>query len=130
MKTIRIVSLSGVTFFLTLCTPAREQQKSLSELNRRAQEIKIYAQRNGYSTGYCFLVDMRLQSGLKRFFVYDLTRDVVVFSGLVAHGSCDQGFLKEAKFSNTPGGGCTSTGIYKVGYSYHGQYGKAYKLYG
>ena len=129
MKTT-IASFTGFAFFLTMCSPVRQQQKNLSQLNTRAQEIRTYAQKNGYSTRYCFLIDMRLQSGLKRFFVYDLTRDVVAVSGLVAHGSCDQNFLKAARFSNTPGGGCTSIGIYKVGYAYYGQYGKAYRLSG
>ena len=90
----------------------------------------MYAQKKGYSTRYCFLLDMRLHSGLKRFFVYDLTNNTVAFSGLVAHGSCDQDFLKEARFSNIPGGRCTSIGMYKVGCRYYGQYGKAYKLHG
>jgi hypothetical protein len=130
MKTIRIVCLTGIVVSLTMCSPVREQKKSLSELNRRARAIKIYAEKNGYANRYCFLLDMRLQSGLKRFFVYDFKRDVVAFSGLVAHGSCDQSFLKTARFSNTGGGGCTSIGIYKVGNAYYGQYGKAYKLHG
>ena len=130
MKTVRVLSFIGFAFFLTMCSPVRKQQKSLSQLPRRAQEIRIYAQKEGYSTRYCFLLDMSLQSGLKRFFVYDLTRNMVAFSGLVAHGSCDQNFLKAPRFSNTPGGGCTSIGIYKVGNAYYGQYGKAYKLHG
>jgi hypothetical protein len=113
-----------------MCSPAREQQKTISQLDRRAMEVKSYAQQNGYSTRYCFLLDMSLESGLKRFFVYDLSKRIVIFSGLVSHGSCDQNFLRTAKFSNTPGGGCTSMGLYKVGSAYHGQYGKAYKLHG
>ena len=130
MKAVRIASFTGLAFLLTMCSPTREQQKNLSDLNRRAEEIRIYAQKKGYSTHYCFLLDMRLHSGLKRFFVYNLTKNGVEFSGLVAHGSCDQNFLKQARFSNTPGYGCTSIGIYKVGYAYYGQYGRAYKLYG
>jgi L,D-transpeptidase catalytic domain len=130
MKTATIMPLIGIPFFLTMCGPVREQHKHLLDLHRRAQEIKIYAQKNGFSTRYCFLLDMRISSGLKRFFVYDLKQDVIAFSGLVAHGSCDQNFLQVARFSNTPGGGCTSVGIYKVGGAYYGQYGKAYKLYG
>src|SRR5687767_11554996 len=130
MKIVRIVSLPGLAIFLTMCNPVREQQKSISQLDKRAREIKAYAQKNGYSTRFCFLLDMRLESGLKRFFVYDLSGNKVAFSGLVTHGNCDQNFLEKARFSNTPGGECTSTGIYKVGYSYYGQYGKTYKLYG
>ena len=130
MKTVRLVFFTGLAFSLMKCSPVREQQTSLSQLDRRAQEIKTYAQKNGYSTRYCFLLDMRLQSGLKRFFVYDMSNHMLVFSGLVSHGDCDQTFLKTARFSNTPGGGCTSLGIYKVGRAYYGQYGKSYKLYG
>ena len=130
MKMVTLVFFTGLAFFLTKCSPVREQQRSLSEIDRRAQEIKLYAQKNGYSSRYCFLLDMRMQSGLKRFFVYDLSNNRVAFSGLVSHGDCDQNFLKTARFSNTPGSGCTSIGIYKVGSAYYGQYGKAYKLYG
>jgi len=141
MKTVRIVSFIGINFLLTMCSPVNQQQKKnyysvieqpkrLSPLDRRAGEMKMFAQKRGYSTRYCFLLDMRMESGLKRFFVYDFGKNKAEISGLVAHGSCDQNFLKEARFSNTPGGGCTSVGIYKVGSAYYGQYGRAYKLYG
>jgi L,D-transpeptidase-like protein len=130
MKVIRIASLCGIAFILTMCSTVIRQQKNLSELNKRAEEIKLYAQKKGYSTRYCFLLDMRMHSGLKRFFVYDLSKNAVLFSGLVAHGCCDQNFLKQARFSNTPGQGCTSIGVYKIGNAYYGRYGKAYKLIG
>ena len=130
MKAVRIASLIGLAFLLTMCNTVKLQQRNFSELSSRAEEIKEYAQKKGYSTRYCFLLDMRMHSGLNRFFVYDLSKNAVVFSGLVAHGCCDENFLKKARFSNTPGCGCTSIGIYKVGYEYYGQYGKAYKLYG
>ena len=158
MKAVRILPLIPVAIFLTMCRPVSEQQQTVSMLDtrvlplqkqvpstnrrpvakqpelsrtdRKANEIKSYAQQNGYSTRYCFLVDLGMESGLKRFFVYDLLNRTVAYSGLVAHGSCEENFLKMAKFSNEPGGECTSLGLYKVGYSYYGQYGKAYKLYG
>ena len=130
MKTVRISFYIGTLLLLTMCSPFRQQQKNLSKLESRAKAIRMYAEKKGYSTRYCFLLDMSLQSGLKRFFVYDMTKNIVVSSGLVAHGSCDAMFLKEAKFSNASGSGCTSTGLYKVGHSYYGQYGKAYKLHG
>jgi hypothetical protein len=130
MKTVREISLAGLVFCLTMCCPTRQQQKTLSQLDKRAGAIKLFARKNGYSTRYCFLLDMRIQSGLKRFFVYDLSRDMVAFSGLVAHGSCEQNLPKKASFSNSPGSGCSSIGIYKVGCAYYGQYGRSYKLYG
>ncbi len=99
-------------------------------LRSRINEVKKYAIENDFSTSYCFLIDMSIHSGRKRFFVYDLEKNAVIMSGLVAHGSCKETFLSEAKFSNAPGCGCSSIGKYKVGERYRGQYGKSYKLYG
>jgi len=96
----------------------------------RVIQAKRYAIDNGFSSNYCFFVDMSIHSGRKRFFVYDLERNEVIIAGLVAHGSCRESYLTEAKFSNTPGCGCSSVGKYRIGEIYRGQYGKSYKLYG
>ena len=101
-----------------------------SAFTNRAIAVRNYAIGKGFSTSYCFFVDMSIHSGRKRFFVYDLEINKVVMSGLVSHGSCNETFLDQAKFSNTPGGNCTSQGKYKVGEKYRGQYGRSYKLYG
>jgi hypothetical protein len=101
-----------------------------SPFMNRPSQIKNYAMENNFSTTYCFFIDMNIHSGRKRFFVYDLEKNTVVLSGLVAHGSCRENFLEEAKFSNAPGCGCSSIGKYKIGERYRGQYGKSYKLYG
>jgi hypothetical protein len=95
-----------------------------------ASKINKYAAQHGYSTKYCFLVDMTLPSGRNRFFVYDLEKNSAVYSGLVAHGSCNQMFLSHPRFSNAPKCGCTSLGKYKVGEFYRGHYGKSFRLYG
>ncbi|MEI9913326.1 MAG: murein L,D-transpeptidase catalytic domain-containing protein [Bacteroidota bacterium] len=34
------------------------------------------------------------------------------------------------RYGNTVGGGCTSLGKYRIGYSYNGKFGLAFKLYG
>jgi len=96
----------------------------------RASAVRSFALGKGFSTTYCFLVDMNIHSGRKRFFVYDLERNAVIMSGLVSHGSCNGVFQDQAKFSNVPGENCTSQGKYKIGEKYRGQYGKSYKLYG
>jgi hypothetical protein len=101
-----------------------------SPFSYRASAERDYALRKGFSTTYCFLVDMSIHSGRKRFFVYDLETNRVIMSGLVSHGSCNGIFLEQAKFSNAPGGNCTSEGKYKIGEKYRGQYGKSYKMYG
>ena len=102
----------------------------VSTFSQRASAVRSYAMAKNFSTTYCFLVDMSLHSGRKRFFVYDLESNMVIMSGLVSHGSCNETFLDQAKFSNVPGGNCTSQGKYKVGEKYRGQYGRSYKLYG
>lgn len=130
MKTLQIVILASAVCLLTMCSPFRQQVRTVAQLERMASVLKVYAARNGYNTRYSFLIDMRLESGLKRFFIYDHQKKRVTASGLVAHGSCTQSFLREARFSNVSGGECTSLGIYRVGKRYYGKYGKSYKLHG
>jgi hypothetical protein len=99
-------------------------------LRVKAGEQRVWLARHGYNSSFCFLVDMQLPSGKNRFFVYDLRRDSVLLSGLVAHGSGGRYFSATPVFSNVDGSGCTSLGRYRVGYAYAGQFGPAYKLYG
>ncbi len=73
---------------------------------------------------------MRSPSGKNRFFVYNLTKDSVEIAGLVTHGSGSDNGADELTFSNVKNSNCTSIGKYKVGSSYTGSYGLAYKLYG
>jgi len=89
-----------------------------------------YAVNNDLSPEYCFLIDMSLPSGRKRFFVYDLAKRSVTYSGLVAHGSCNETFASHPKFSNSMNTGCSSLGKYKVGEFYRGKYGNSFRLYG
>lgn len=118
-------------------TPAKKNRKtdkklkkaSLS-LSKRAHQMADYAEAKGYSGKYCFLIDMSLPSGKNRFFVYDLEKGMVAYTGLVAHGSCEERFLSRAKFSNVANSGCSSLGRYKVGIFYNGKYGKSFKLHG
>jgi L,D-transpeptidase-like protein len=99
-------------------------------LKPRLNQITQYALNNGFSTQYFFFIDMSISSGKNRFFVYEMDKDSVELEGLVSHGSCNTKFLEQARFSNTPNCGCSSLGKYKVGPSYQGEFGKAYRLYG
>jgi L,D-transpeptidase catalytic domain len=130
MKTLQMVILTGAVCLLTMCSPFRQQLRTAAQLERMASVLKSYAAKNGYNTRYCLLIDMRLESGLKRFFIYDQEKKKITASGLVAHGSCTQSFLSDAKFSNVSGGECSSLGVYRVGKRYYGKYGKSYKLHG
>jgi L,D-transpeptidase catalytic domain len=99
-------------------------------LSDRVSAIANYAEQKGYSTKYCFLIDMSLPSGRNRFFVYDLEKGSVAYAGLVAHGSCNERFLSRGKFSNLSNSGCSSLGRYKVGAFYNGAYGESFRLHG
>lgn len=101
-----------------------------AELMNIAFRANAFAAKNGLSTKYCFLIDMSVASGRNRFFVFDLEKNSIILSGLVAHGSCNETFLARPRFSNEPKCGCSSLGKYKVGEFYRGKYGKSYKLYG
>ena len=99
-------------------------------INVITSKVNNYALQNGMSTDYCFLVDMSLPSGRNRFFIYDLNRNSIIYSGLVAHGSCNETFLARPRFSNEAKTSCSSLGKYKVGEFYKGKYGKSFRLYG
>lgn len=99
-------------------------------LRTRAGIAEAFASRKGCSQRIAFLLGMRLPSGQKRFFIYDLRNDSVLAAGLVAHGSCNQRFSAQAAFSNAVGCGCSSVGRYRIGGTYQGRFGKAFKLHG
>lgn len=106
-----------------------KKSATLARLKPFATELKLYAATNGFNSDYCFLVDMKIESGSNRFFIYDFQSDRIIKSGLVAHGYGNSGY-NDVSFSNVPGSNCTSKGKYKVGNSYNGKFGLAYKLYG
>lgn len=130
---------------MALHTMADHQQKSthllsserekkpealLRRLKLKASEAASFVKANHFNEGVCFLVDMSIGSGEKRFFVYDLQKDSIRSSGLVTHGNCNQYWLEGRKYDNTVGCGCTSLGKYSIGYPYMGRFGRAFKLYG
>jgi len=99
-------------------------------LKQYAADLRLYTIKNNLNSRYCFLIDMQLPSGSKRFFVYDLKNDSILRSGLVTHGSGINNTTDTIAFSNKPGSNCSSLGKYKIGQSYYGKFGLAYKLYG
>lgn len=108
----------------------RLSNPALAKLRLKATEAKAFIKQNGYNTSICMMVDMSLQSGQNRFFVYDLLRDTIRNNGLVTHGRCNENWLEGRRYGNKVGCGCTSLGKYKIGYPYNGRFGLAYKLYG
>lgn len=104
--------------------------KELLKLQSKAVSAKIFARQNHFDTSICFLIDMSLPANHKRFFIYDLKTGSIQTSGLVTHGDCNQLWLEGRKYANEIGCGCTSLGKYKIGNSYYGRFGLAFKLYG
>jgi hypothetical protein len=100
------------------------------KVNVHAIAAEQFAGAHQFNTSVCFLIDMSIESGSNRFFVYDMKKDSVLASGLVTHGNCNQNWLAGRKYGNTVGCGCTSLGKYKIGNAYHGKFGLAYKLHG
>ncbi|HZI53774.1 MAG TPA: murein L,D-transpeptidase catalytic domain family protein [Chitinophagaceae bacterium] len=96
----------------------------------KAEDARRFVVQKGYNDIICFLIDMSLPSGQNRFFIFDLKKDTLKNSGLVTHGRCNESWLEGRKYGNTVGCGCTSLGKYKIGQSYNGRFGLAYKLYG
>ena len=102
----------------------------LKKIQSKAKESRRFGSVEGFNTNICFLVDMSLPSGSNRFFVYDLNKDSILKKGLVTHGRCNLDWLEGRKYDNKVGGGCTSLGKYKIGNSYSGRFGLAFKLHG
>ena len=107
---------------------AGEYKLPLEKLGNVSSQLRPFAGRKGYNTDIAFLVDMGIESGRQRFFVYNMKEDSIELAGLVTHG---YGSSKPGiEFSNVPNSYCTSLGRYKIGASYNGRFGLAFKLYG
>ena len=93
-------------------------------------EVKTFVLQQKMNTQICFLIDLQLHNGKKRFFVYDIQKDSILHAGLVTHGDCRERYLSDVRYSNQPGSQCSSVGRYKVGVQYNGIFGKSYRLHG
>jgi hypothetical protein len=122
----KIIAFHGPKLIRTYNVPSKEFLK----LQSKAVTAKTFVKQNHFDTSLCFLIDMSLPANHDRFFVYDLSKDTIQTSGLVAHGNCNQYWLEGRKYGNEIGCGCTSLGKYKIGNSYYGRFGLAFKLYG
>lgn len=111
-------------------THSKKDETTLNRIKEKAALLPEYLRIHQFSNDYCFLVDMRIASGKERFFVYNMETGQVEKSGLVAHGSGSDTGAGELVFSNTPNSNCTSLGRYRIGKSYYGRFGLAYKLFG
>ncbi|EJL63288.1 murein L,D-transpeptidase catalytic domain-containing protein [Flavobacterium sp. CF136] len=102
------------------------------KLKREITEIRRFLGKSAkYNSDVAFFLDMRIESGKNRFFIYDLKHNKLINRGLVGHGSgSETGIPGKLQFSNVKNSNSSSLGKYAIGGSYSGRFGKAYKLYG
>ena len=110
-------------------TKHETDKNALLRIKQQAEDMVLYTIQNHFNKQYCFMVDMKIESGKKRFFVYNIKKDSVELAGLVTHGG-GKTTAASIQFSNIPNSLCTSLGRYKLGNSYSGKFGLAFKLYG
>jgi hypothetical protein len=122
----------GLIFMGLVFSSFNENNSTDEKLNNQVGEVKKLINTNSkYNKEIAFFIDMEIQSGKNRFFIYDLKNNKIIDEGLVAHGSgSETGIPGKLKFSNIVNSHSTSLGKYSIGNHYNGQFGKSYKLYG
>ena len=110
-----------------------DSTRFLKVLPKQIETVKTYIKNKGgiYSNQKAILIDMKIPSKYFRLFVVDLKTNKIISKGLCAHGSGSEiPGTDSLQFSNTPNSYMTSLGLYKIGSSYTGSFGKSYKLSG
>jgi hypothetical protein len=110
-----------------------DSTRFLTILPKQIEAVKTYIKNKGgvYSNQKAILIDMKIPSKYFRLFVVDLKTNKIISKGLCAHGSGSEiAGTDSLQFSNTPNSYMTSLGLYKIGGSYTGSFGKSYKLAG
>lgn len=130
MKTFYLIFILSIYGF----TIPENSHKNLDveRFDYQLNEVKSIINSNPkYNAKIAFFIDMKINSGKNRFFIYDLQNNKILEEGLVAHGTgSETGVRGQLKFSNIPDSKSTSLGRYSIGKNYTGKFGKAYKLFG
>jgi hypothetical protein len=126
-----------MVFLCFNCTSnAKKEIEIMLRLKEKAVLANSYCIENNLNSEACVLIDMKIPSGKKRFFLWDFKGDSVLKSGVCSHGSCgnlDNYDSKNApQFSNIPESHCSSLGKYKIGKRGYSSFGINinYKLHG
>jgi len=113
------------------------QLESQHRLNIMADSAYTFCKENDLNTNVFLLIDMKIHSGKKRFFIYDYKTKTTIKSSLCSHGCGDSPWgLDETKdcpvFSNVAESHCSSLGKYRVGKRGYSNWGIKvnYKLHG
>ena len=141
-KKILLLLLLGIFFAGFTCKNKKENPETIKNskpidsyeerLKKEITKIRSFLGKSPkYNSDVAFFLDMKIESGKNRFFIYDLKNNKLLDKGLVGHGTgSETGIEGKLKFSNVKDSHSTSLGKYSIGYSYKGTFGKAYKLYG
>ena len=81
-----------------------------------------------FNQQYAFFIDLEKPSNEYRFYVLNLVENKIINRGLCCNGKTDS--KGNVIYSNVPNSFCSSKGAYKIGSSYVGKFGKAFKLHG
>lgn len=122
------IAMKCFVFAMFLLITYRVQAQEVFSSLRPA--IQSFTRQQKMNPQICFLLDLQIHNGKKRFFVYDSQKDSILHVGLVTHGDCREQYLSEVRYSNKAGSQCSSVGRYKVGVRYKGIFGKSYRLHG
>lgn len=104
-----------------------------SRVTERAQALREFCSREDYNTSVALFVDLSRHSGRRRFVVWDMERNVPIFTCPVSHGSgSKRSHVRSAyaTLSNEDGSHLSSLGRALVAERYEGRYGVAYRLDG
>lgn len=109
-----------------------EKEMLMEKLKLKSDSALLFCEKEKLNTDFCILVDMKIHSGKKRLFVWDMQADTLIESSLCAHGYGQGSTVKIPVFSNVEGSYCSSLGKYKTGVRAYSKYGinVHYKLHG
>jgi hypothetical protein len=94
------------TASLNYAIPTFEINTEMRRVKNTQLASKTYATKNKCNKDYALMIDMRIPSYKKRFFVYNLKKDSLLTSGFVPNGTGTETFKGELVFSNVPDSRC------------------------
>lgn len=121
MKNILMISIFCLS--VLSCGSTIETKKPAADMERLkhfSNEAKTFCRSNNLNNSFYILIDLKMHSGLNRFFIWDFERDTVINSFPVSHGCCKNPWgtdwtKEKALTSNNDGSHCSSVGKYKIG---------------
>jgi hypothetical protein len=92
-------------------------------------KIQLLRHRQLRNQKIVLFIDYALPITKERFFVYNTRKQRIIYSAFVGHAGRSGAHIPY-KFSNTHHTRKTSLGLYKIGKTYKGRFGKSRKVYG